>query len=146
MDDIAYRDLFMRNELVVSIELTNDVDNSPLDADCYSAEDISAWHLGSWHYVTVRALICWRGVVIGTDTLSGVEHGEMPEAGYVDALVVVAPVTTDATIISGSPAGSTVDAALDEAEAWLDTLRDDAAELLAPAREWLAAQTSAAVV
>ena len=67
-------------EAQFSVTLEPDIDSTPMDADCYEAEDIDAWRENRWQFVTVVVTLQDEQ---GNDTefqdyLSGVEFGYSP--------------------------------------------------------------------
>jgi hypothetical protein len=71
----------------VHMELEEDPDASPDEADCYSDEDKEAWRNGDWQYVLVfTRVLDGDDKCVGSSLIGGVEYGEMPAAGTVSPL------------------------------------------------------------
>lgn len=78
MDRIDARTITV-NGRTVTLTVEPDDDTTPMDADCYDADDIAAWRADDWRYVVVTV----EGPDGATASLGGVEYGQI--AGrYID--------------------------------------------------------------
>jgi hypothetical protein len=115
----------------ISITLRPDSDNSPSDYDCYSPEDVAAFQLGNWQFVTVEVIVSCHGAEVGSDVIGGVEHGDPSDDVRWNALDPKHGTTKDC-----------IEAALSEADGLAELFRcasDGHLPVgLVAAREWLA--------
>lgn len=65
----------------ISARIVPDTDSSPLDVDCYSAEDIAAWREDQWSYVGTIVTASRHGIELGSASLWGSEYGSSPGWG-----------------------------------------------------------------
>jgi hypothetical protein len=85
VDTIDSQQLPRRDGFDIDLHIVPDYDSTPHDADCYSAEDICEWQREAWMYVGIVVTASRGGVELGQSSLWGVEHGDMPKAGTIDA-------------------------------------------------------------
>lgn len=119
--------------------LVHDQDTTPLDTDIWFAEDsdhragwdrepyddfsakvLDDWRNGLWNYVGIVVEIVAHGIVIGTDSLWGIENGcpyqgESGATEYTDPLADTSPT---------GMLGDIVNEAISQAEATLKGLHD----------------------
>lgn len=58
--------------IAVAVTVEGDPDSHPMDAECYTTEDLAAWLCDEWTYVTVIMADAESGIRV---TLGGVEWG-----------------------------------------------------------------------
>lgn len=61
------------NGRTVTLTIAPDDDTTPMDADCYDADDIAAWRAGDWQYVVVTV----TAVDDAVSSMGGVEYGHI---------------------------------------------------------------------
>lgn len=97
--------------LKVILYVDSDADTLADDFDCYSEAEFAAWQKGEWGFVTVVARVEVAYIAVGTDAMSGIEHGMLLQGGG----------TSDAWLLTGCTYQA-VDEALTEAERWFEAL------------------------
>lgn len=62
----------------ITARIEHDSDITPNDFDCYSDEVVAAWKSDRWHYVGLIVTASRNGIELGSDSLWGIEYGDMP--------------------------------------------------------------------
>jgi hypothetical protein len=117
---IEGRELYRDGELTLQGYMLPDIESSPHDADCYTGQDVMAWHAGMWAFVTMVVDVEWNGVAIASGVLGAVEHGDL-SGGTADAWELVPALeaeTDDSAVVQGSALSSVVDEAVSAAQAF----------------------------
>lgn len=70
-------------EFRVRLDLEDDHDVTPYEADCYTPAQVEDWRYGAWQYVGVVATAFLDGVELGNASLWGVEYGWMSDGPHV---------------------------------------------------------------
>lgn len=71
---VVFRHAATNTEVVITLH--PDSDSSPSDYECYSPEDVAAFQLGNWQFVTLDVIVSCHGAEVGSDVIGGVEHGD----------------------------------------------------------------------
>ena len=62
-----------RDGFTVTLEMVEDTDSTPFDADCYDESDIEAWRNDEWRYVGFVYTASREGVDLGEASICGAE-------------------------------------------------------------------------
>ena len=62
-----------RDGFTVTLEMVEDTDSTPFDADCYDESDIEAWRNDEWRYVGFVYTASREGVDLGEASIWGTE-------------------------------------------------------------------------
>lgn len=57
----------------ITVEMQADPDNTPLDADCYTADQVEDWRNDGWQYVGFVYTASRAGVTLGVASIWGTE-------------------------------------------------------------------------
>ncbi|MFD4406667.1 hypothetical protein ACFWPH_28290 [Nocardia sp. NPDC058499] len=76
---LGVRDLPPQNGFDLRAVLVPDIDSTPYDADCYSAEDIAAWQRDDWCYVELWVIASRCGIRLGDACIGNIEFGSLAE-------------------------------------------------------------------
>ena len=92
METIDGRDLPSRDGFDLRLDILIDPDAHPREVGtiaqggCYSDVNMAAYDMGLWQYVVQRVTASCAGVELGTAYLGAVEHGDLGEGFWADAL------------------------------------------------------------
>jgi len=139
---VESRTLFECAPLTVTLEAWTDEESSPADAECYSPEDVALFTSGEWQYVMLRAVVTvdtgqpgHHEMIIGEDSLSGVEHGHMSDVEC-DAFEMTGGWSEGNAHFSGSSAWSVVVDAVGQAESLMTALQGQS-DALSEIESWV---------
>lgn len=71
----------------IRIDVEQDADYTPHDADCFSPEDIQAWENDEWHFVGYVYTAMKNGVELGSASIWGSPWGYGDESSSIDSWI-----------------------------------------------------------
>lgn len=101
--------------MIVTVQAETDDEITAPDGDCYTDEDVAAFHRGEWGYVVLTVAVRFNGTRIGRATLGLVDHGTLADGTEVDAFAWAPAVVNGNTTTMGSSLWGVAEEAVSDA-------------------------------